>query len=369
MAEMEAFASGPSPLELVYSVGQRNTVLVLVVCGIISLAAVLGLFGLMIFLSKKEYRHTHFRTYFICLLLANTMQAWGTIMSLKWVVSGEVQDGPHCYAQGGIKQGGHLGAAVWSFVISLHLFNLLFLRYQTSNVAKWAIIAFGWSFTFGLVFIGPVLLQKEAKGNYFGITNLWCWITAAYRIDQIMLEYFFQFLSIALSFFLHIVTWLRVRGNILHVNGKWLWRSGASWKLGLGRDYTDSAMLQLAQHMIWYPVAYATMVLPAAIARLPALCGMPEIPLWLQALTGAISELSGLVNVILFLVVSRFFPEPQDMPEFAVDRSVAEKAFGDVQSKEEIVKSWGVTPFVLTRPVSETDSVDSTDRTRAGSAV
>jgi len=353
MADIGAMITGPSPMELVYTAGQRNTVIILVCCGIVSLVAILGLFGLMTFAFNKQYRHTHFQAYFICLLLANTMQAWGTIMSLKWVILGEVQDGGHCYAQGGIKQGGNLGAAVWSFTISFHLFNLLFLRYQTGKVAKWGIIAFGWSFVFALVFIGPVVVQKEAKGHYFGISNLGCRITPAYRLEEIMLEYFFQFLAVILNFGLHLVTYLRVRGNILRVDGKWLWRSGASWKLGLGRDYTDSAMLHLAQYMVWYPIAYAVTILPAAIARLPALCGMPDIPLWLQAVTGAISELSGLVNVVLFLGVRRLFPEPEETPEFTVDRSVAEKAFGGVQSKDEIVKSWGVTPFVLTRPVSE----------------
>ncbi|KAJ7048588.1 hypothetical protein C8F01DRAFT_995368 [Mycena amicta] len=346
---MTALNTGPSPLQLSYTEGQRNTVLVLVICGIVSLTAVLGLFGVRVSIDPngKKYRHTHFLAYFVCLLLANTMQAWSTIMSLKWVVEKEVLDGPHCYAQAGIMQGGNVAAALWSAIISLHLFNLLFLRYQTTAAICWAIIAFGWSFVFTFVFLGPVAIQTEARGHYFGISGLWCWITPAYRTEQIFLEYFIQFLSVVLSFLLHVVTFLRVRGNLLRVDGRWHFRVGASWKLALGRDYTDSAMLRLVQHMVWYPVAFAATILPVAIARIPALCGMPDIPLWLQAITGAIYDLSGLVNVVLFLGVHRLFPQPEDTPEFTVDRSVAEKENG--ASKDEIVKSWGVTPFLMTQ--------------------
>jgi hypothetical protein len=53
---------------------------------------------------------------------------------------------------------------------------------------------------------------------------------------------------------MHIATWLRVRGNLLRVDGRWRMRFvplGDSWQLSLGRDFTDSTMLRLAQHMIW----------------------------------------------------------------------------------------------------------------------
>lgn len=63
-----------------------------------------------------------------------------------------------------------------------------------------------------------------------------------------------QILSLSVNFFMHIATWLRVRGNLLRVDGRWRMRFvplGDSWQLSLGRDFTDSTMLRLAQHMIW----------------------------------------------------------------------------------------------------------------------
>jgi hypothetical protein len=54
---------------------------------------------LMIFMSRR-YKHTHFQAYFVCLLLANTMQAWGTTISLKWVLVGAIEDDSKCAMQG-----------------------------------------------------------------------------------------------------------------------------------------------------------------------------------------------------------------------------------------------------------------------------
>ncbi|KAK7019018.1 hypothetical protein R3P38DRAFT_2875372 [Favolaschia claudopus] len=342
--------SPPSPPVSVYTIGERNTTILLVVSGLISLAALLVLFGVMIFM-KKKYTHTHFQAYFVCLLLANTMQAWGTTMSLKWVELLGVVDGSFCAAQGGIVQGGNLGSAIWSFIISLHLFNLLFLRYKTSKIISWGMIAFGWSFIFTIVFLGPVAIQTTARGHYFGISGLSCWITAAYHDEQIWLEFFFQIFAVVMNFFLHVATLLRVRGNLLRVDGRWRMRwvsPGDSWQLSLGRDFTDSTMLRLAQHMMWYPVVFAATALPMGIARIVELCEM-SVPLWAQAVTGIIFNLGGFINVVLFLGARRFFPDSSSIPEFT-DRK-------DSREVDAIVAQYGVVPFTLQRSSTATDSI------------
>ncbi|KAJ6590547.1 hypothetical protein DFH09DRAFT_207234 [Mycena vulgaris] len=335
-----------SPPFTIYSPAERNAVIVQIVSGLISLTALLGLFALMIFM-KKKYTHTHFQAYFVCLLLANTMQAWANTMSLRWVVHGGAEDGALCAAQGGIKQGGNIGTALWSFIISLHLFNLLFLRYKTPKLISWGVVVFGWSFIFTIVFLGPVAIQTAARGHYFGIAGHSCWITHNYRIEQIFLEYFFEYLAVALNVFLHLATFLRVRGNLLRVDGRWRVRwvpLGASWQLALGRDFTDSTMLRLAKHMIWYPVAYAVTIVPISITRLSQFCGM-DVPLWADALTGCIFDLGGFLNVLLFFGARRFFPEADALPEFTAQRK-------DVDA---IVAAHGVVPFTLQRPASQTE--------------
>ncbi|KAJ7336386.1 hypothetical protein DFH08DRAFT_706558 [Mycena albidolilacea] len=298
---------------------------------------------------SKRYSHTHFQAYFLCLLLANTMQAWGTTMSLKWVELRGIVDGAFCAAQGGIVQGGNLGSAFWSFIISWHLFNLLFLRYKTPKIISTGTIVFGWSLVFTLVFLGPVAIQTVARGHYFGISGLWCWITTAYHKEQIYLEYFFQIISVVVNFFMHVVTLMRVRGNLLRVDGRWRLRFvplGDSWQLSLGRDFTDSTMLRLAQHMIWC-IAYAATTLPMGIVRMVEFCGM-EVPLWAEALTGIIFNLGGFVNVVLFLGARRFFPDPGLIPEFTERKESREV--------DAIVAQYGVVPFTLHRAPSASAS-------------
>ncbi|KAJ7110270.1 hypothetical protein C8R43DRAFT_166388 [Mycena crocata] len=114
----------------IYSVGERNVAIVLVVCGLISLLALLVLFGRMAaaFVSgTRLYPHTHFQAYFVCLLVANAVQALGVIMGLKWVglrIPGIVE-GQFCALQGSLTLGGNIGTAVCALFlcsqVPLHL--------------------------------------------------------------------------------------------------------------------------------------------------------------------------------------------------------------------------------------------------------
>jgi len=337
-----------SPASLIYDDAHRTTVIFLVASGLISLTGLLVLLGMMVFLSKK-YTHTHFQAYFVCLLLANTMQAWGSTMSLKWLQLGGVFDGSFCAAQGGIAQGGNIGAAIWSSIISLHLFNLLFLRYKTPKAISWATIAFGWSFIFTVVFLGPVAIQTAARGHYFGIYRTSCWITDGYATEQVFLEFLIEYLALFLNLLLHVATLLRVRGNLLRIDGRWHMRFvplGDSWQLALGRDFTDSSMLRLAQHMVWYPLAYAATIIPISFVRLAQFRGA-HVPGWTEVITGSIFNLVGFFNVLLFFGARRFFPEPGLIPEFTAQRS---------KDVDAIVAQHGVTPFTLQRPATEMET-------------
>ncbi|KAJ7275081.1 hypothetical protein C8J57DRAFT_1714784 [Mycena rebaudengoi] len=342
-----------SPVETVYTSSERDAVIALVVGGVVSLVAVFSLFAIVAFSSGKKYTNTHFQVYFVCLLLANVMQAWGNIISLKWIGRGGVIDDSLCAMQGGLKQGGNIGTAVWSFVISFHLFNLLFLRFRTSNLVSWGIVTFGWSFVFMLVFLGPVFVQTAARGHYFGIEGIDCSVTHNYRKEQLLLEYLLEYLSVVLSFFLHTATLLRVRGNLTRVDGRFRLRFvplGDSWQLALGRDFTDSTMLRLAQRMILYPIAYTVAIIPVSVTRLTMLCDM-HVPLGARTFTELIFNLLGLVNVILFFATRRLFPDPGSIPEFEAQRG---------RDSDKIVAAHGVTPFTLQRTTtSESDGASS----------
>ncbi|KAK7443270.1 hypothetical protein VKT23_015867 [Stygiomarasmius scandens] len=320
--------------------GQRAGVICLTVAGLISLAAVVYLV-LVKTPRPTTYRRTHLFGYLLSLLLANAMQSIGTVMSLKWVVENQVIFGAFCTYQGAIKQLGNISTALWSFMISIHLFNLLFLRGALTNIGFWLTIVLGWCLVVVVVLIGPAAIEKKEKGPYFGISGPWCWITSAYPKEQILLEYFFEFLSATLSFILYTIILLRVRGNLIRLNGSWKLRfvpNGEGWQLSLGRDLIDSAMLKVAQNMVWYPVAYTVILIPITITRLSEFSGN-HVAFGAVIFADVVFNLTGFVNVILLLLTRRLFPDMETVPDFNTQRS----------KHMSVIQRNGITPFTLER--------------------
>lgn len=327
-----------------YESHDRNGVICLVVTGLVSLTAILYL--LVVKPPKpSSYRHTHLFGYLVSLLFANSLLSASTVMSLKWVVGKQVTLGSFCTAQGALKQAGNVSTAVWTFILALHLFNLLFLRSAPTRLAFWLTFVGGWSIPLVLVIVGPTLIHTPERGPYFGISGPWCWINNKYPEEQIFLQYFFEFLSAGLSIILYLIIILRVRGNLVTINGKWRlqhMRAWDSWRLAIGRDLIDSAMLRFAQSMVWFPISFTVLLLPVAIARISSFAGH-RVPFAVIVFTDIVFNLTGLVNVILLLTTRRFYPD-MDLPEFNTQRNPNHQFL--------IMESGGVEPFTLNRSVS-----------------
>ncbi|KAJ7306820.1 hypothetical protein DFH08DRAFT_901843 [Mycena albidolilacea] len=313
----------------------------------LALAALLSLLSVSFYFMKSSlrlhnYGNTHINGYFRSLLVANAVQAFGTVMNFKWAADRGVTSGPFCSAQGGIKQTGNIATALWSFVLALHLFNLLFLRMKSTNVGFWCTIAGGWSFVVLIVVIGPTAIQTSAKGPYFGISGAWCWITSQYPQEQIFLEYFLEYLSAGFCLIMYTSVFLRMRGNLVHANGKWSLRflpRGESWQLSMSRDLIDSAMLQAVQKMLWYPIVYILLIIPITLARLSQFAGA-HVPFWATVVTDVIFNLTGFANVLLFASTRALLPDARALPEFSSARRK------DV-SRKSLWKVGGVTPFTI----------------------
>ncbi|KAJ7096100.1 hypothetical protein C8R44DRAFT_989402 [Mycena epipterygia] len=308
-------------------------------------AALLSLLSVLFYFMKpslrlQNYKNTHINGYFRSLLLANAVQAFGTVLNFKWAADGGVIPGAFCSAQGGIKQGGNVATALWSFVLALHLFNLLFLRLQSTNTGFWCTIVGGWSLVIFVVIIGPTAIQKPEHGPYFGISGAWCWITSEYPREQIFLEYFLEYVSAGCCIILYTFIVLRMRGNLLCQNHKWSLRflpPGESWQLSLRRDLIDSAMLQAVQKMVWYPVVYTLLILPITLARLSQFAGA-NVPFWATVVTDVIFNLTGFVNVLLLCATRKLFPDARELPEFSTARKDMRKS---------LFKAGGITPFTI----------------------
>ncbi|KAG7446762.1 uncharacterized protein BT62DRAFT_893607 [Guyanagaster necrorhizus] len=293
---------------------------------------------------SKGYKGTHILGYFVSLLISNVFQSSGTVMNARWLSFNNVYQTDFCAAQGVIKQAGNVGHAVWSLSISIHLFNILFLR-QTSNRAAFvAVLILGWGLVICIVIIGPTTIRAShpTQYPYFGISGSWCWITSAYPREQRFLEYFFEYISAGTSFILYTAILFRVRGNLIFVSGRPRLRfvpRGQSWKLSILRDFIDSSMLRVVHQMVWHPIAYSMLIVPIGLARLSEFAGA-HVPEWAVLSTAVIFNLTGKLRKVLLLVATRrLFPDTKSLPEFKPRKTI-----------DFSISAWnGITPFTLTQ--------------------
>ncbi|KLO16083.1 hypothetical protein SCHPADRAFT_887993 [Schizopora paradoxa] len=333
---------GDAPDVTIYGSGQGGAVIMLVLAGVFSITAVVAasMYYLVFVRRTKTFHRTNLAPYLISLLLANVLQAIGTIMNARWVKDGKVFNGGFCAAQGGIKNAANVGTAIWSFTIAVHVFNLLFLRWRTTRISMFATLVGGWSFVLMIVTLGPYAIQTSDRGPYFGVSGNWCWITDNYPKEQTFMEYFFEFLSAGLGFALYALVLLRVRGNLIKVAeddedekdrqvGRKQWAYGdwriiwiprsEAWQLSFGRDMIDSAMLRIAANMVWYPVAYSVLLVPVALARFSTFTGH-HVPFWATIFTDTIFNLTGLVNASLLIYTRSVLPDTTTLPHFTTPR-------------------------------------------------
>jgi len=316
-------------LRVSYPGNEANGVLVLVVASCISLTAVCFLLiaiSLSAFNTRKStdqnlFLRTHVAAYFISLLLCDLMQAVGSIMNEKWVQHMEVYVGSFCTIQGAIKHASDVGTALFSLIIAIHTFFVLFLRWQMRTYVLWLTLISGWSAVATFVIAGPAALDTVRKGPFFGISGYWCWISPGYPTERITLDYMIMFISALLSFLLYSLVFLRLRGNIIVIGWYVAFRrannvKNAPWR---GRDFTDNRMMVIARHMLLYPVAYTIIILPIATARFTAFSGH-EVPFAATIFCDTVFLLSGTVNVILFTSTRRLLPPESIIPKFAISR-------------------------------------------------
>jgi len=263
------------------------------------------------------------------------------------VFLGKVSPGTLCSVQGGIKQAGNVGTAVWSFMLALHAFRLLFMRTRVSTRGKCFMLSLGWSFVIFIVSIGPLAIQNNTRGPYFGPAGYWCWITEEYPAEQICLEYMMEWMSAFFSFVLYAAVLLRVRGNLIQdATGKWSFRwvpCSESWQLAFVRDYLDSCTVKMAAIIVWYPVIYTVLIVPMSIARFASYAGA-NVPVAFTFMADFIFALGGFANLMLFLGTRRFIPDVNTIPDLATPRSRLDKTSS---------QATGITPFVLTSKDAE----------------
>ncbi|KAH9926570.1 uncharacterized protein BXZ73DRAFT_78673 [Epithele typhae] len=234
-----------------------------------------------------------------------------------------------------------------------------FARSVLRSLHSWVLLGAGWFLVAFVVAIGPTAIENPSRGPYFGPTGFWCWITDEYPKEQFFLEYFFEFVSAFLSFFMYTAVLLRVRGNLIRDNkGKWHLRfvaRGERWRLAIRRDSVDEAMMNVAARMIWYPVRSLHHPPHARHRARFWAFGGHEVPFRATIFADFVFNLQGVANVLLLLITRRFVPHSVDtLPIFAPRKHVS------MSSPE----AFGITPYVLPLPPRDGDEEKTADADR-----
>ncbi|KAG8987304.1 hypothetical protein FRB90_003418 [Tulasnella sp. 427] len=331
-----------------YSKGEKTGMIALTAVGGISLLAITAL-GIRSSITtcrpsptrkhappaSSTFLRSQLGIYFLCLLICNFAQALASLLSIRWLTSNAVLPGTAtCTAQGVMHQFGNVGSALWTLVIAMHTFTLLFLR--VGQVTSWTCLSTFvciWFVTAGIVAIGPVLVESQEKGPFHGLSGPWCWITEKYTGSKLGLEYFWIFFSAIVSFILYSLVFLRLRGNIVidgqsvqfHANKE----SRASTDCTAPQVY-ESHRLIIARRMLWCPVVYTIAVLPVAICRLIEFGG-GDVPLSGTFTTDGIFLLTGTFNAVLLWTVLHLTPALDALPTHIETQDISKFTIGAPQ--------------------------------------
>lgn len=305
-----------------YSTAQSKAVIAFIVASCISLVATVGLlaaiamsaFNTRTIKNPNMFVRTHVAFYFVSLLLSDILQSIGSIINSAWVREGAVVYDSLCTAQGVLGHMSDVGIALWTLVIATRTFSVLFLRLDTKHYEKWIVLIAQWSLIGAIVLGGPATARTDKHGPYYGIVGEWCWITANYTVERIVLDYMIALTSAVLGFILCSFVFLKLRG-IVRKRASSTIVTLADQERTLNEKYEH----RLARQMLLFPIAYTIMIVPLTLCRFLAWAGY-DVPFGFSVFSNFIYLLSGLVHVILFACTGRILPRNSVLPRFTISR-------------------------------------------------
>ncbi|CAL1695298.1 unnamed protein product [Somion occarium] len=243
---------------------------------------------------------THVHWYFLSLMVSDLVQAVGGIINIQWISDAAVTDGPLCTAQGALKQLGDVGVALASLAIAIHTFSVIVFKWRPSSkpIIAFTVLSVIWLF---LILIVSISFATHKGRTYYGNTQYWCWITSAYPVQRIALEYVWMWISSLLNIVLYVPIALVLKG-VIAVSGGRLRVLHRRERRRLSEVlHTKEATDHVAIKMLFYPAVYTCTVLPIAIVRWRAFLGHC-VPWAATVVADVIFASSGLLNVLLFTI-------------------------------------------------------------------
>jgi hypothetical protein len=129
---------------------------------------------------------------FINLLIADFVQALGFGLSWIWYGQSSISESAKvCLFQGISIEAGDVASALFSLFIAIHTAGFLAFQYRPPNNVVRILCASAWIFTALITAIGPLAIERQAKGDFYASAGNWCWIAKPYEDLRLWLHYFF----------------------------------------------------------------------------------------------------------------------------------------------------------------------------------
>ncbi|KAH9176404.1 hypothetical protein EDB89DRAFT_158254 [Lactarius sanguifluus] len=230
--------------------------------------------------------------YLLSLFAYDILQALGGIFDVRWAHNGIVTTGPYCI----IQQRGELGVALIILILTVHTFV----------VAQWDVGIGSRRFAFGMVALASLFVA------------LWVGIGNGIHND-LKTPHIFHFLAWLGNIFLWIVLSASVIMYIplyFWMNGRRLSTDPKKWyRFRLSKSDDEYAQRRSTLGILSYPIAYSFVDLPVSIVRWIGFRTKKNAPSAATFFAVSTFDLSGAINVLLFLIVRRellLFSSPEE---------------------------------------------------------
>ncbi|KAN0131080.1 hypothetical protein V8E53_011081 [Lactarius tabidus] len=246
--------------------------------------------------------------YMLSIFVYDILTALGGILNIQWAHNGIVTIGPYCTAQGIIQQIGELGVALSTLILTAHTFV----------VALWKVGIDTRHFAFGIVALATLYVAlcvgigNGTHKHYITPTPYWCWVGPTNKGEHLAREYVWLWIALFASVIVYIPLYFWAKGYLLIDPGKW-------YKFCITESDAGYQMRRAALGMLLYPLAYSLVVLPLSITRWSTSShNHKNVPSAAALFAGSMFNLSGAINVLLFLIVRPqllLFTPPEELSE------------------------------------------------------
>ena len=212
-----------------------------------------------------------------------------------------------------------IGPAIFTFVIGLQTFCLLFLSRVWSNRTCDIIHIISWAFLLFVLCISNFVIAKPERGPHYGISpsGFWCWISPQYLTERYTSDYLYMLAAAVFCVIFYTLVFFRLRGNI-SVSGynisihrrpdARMGRTSSGALVATGDRRVESYLDTVAKHMLWYPIVYIIIVVPMLGTRYASFSGQQSYPV-LTLTFAALLNLHGFFNAVLFCTTRNILPE------------------------------------------------------------